>query len=139
MDDKNKRICRAKPGRIQKTAHQIKAQSHATSLDHRLHLRFAADYSFRTSIMSPFVSDSAVIQISRKYMITVSSFYPLLNHLQLRRVSPWHRGYTGLYDYNLCCLYLIRIPTAVLLSEIIGVNDIWWGKPMRSAIGLIIL
>jgi hypothetical protein len=58
---------------------------------------------FGHQIMSPFASDSAVIQISRKYMITVSSFYPLLNHLQLRWVPPWHWGYTGLYDYNLCC------------------------------------
>lgn len=36
-------------------------------------------------------------------------------------------------------LYIVRIPAATFISGIIGVNGIWWGEPMGTLVGLIIL
>ncbi|MBL7971307.1 MAG: MATE family efflux transporter [Prolixibacteraceae bacterium] len=95
---------------------------------------------FGQHIMSLFTSDPAVIQIGQEYMIIVSSFYLLFSIMF---------NYTGFLRgagatlipmiTTFTALYLVRIPAAVFLSGIIGVNGIWWGEPMGSAIGLIIL
>ncbi|MDO9040680.1 MAG: MATE family efflux transporter, partial [Bacteroidota bacterium] len=36
-------------------------------------------------------------------------------------------------------LYIVRIPVAIFISGLIGVNGIWWAEPMGTFIGMLIL
>jgi Na+-driven multidrug efflux pump len=90
--------------------------------------------------MSVFTTDPAVIKIGQDYLVIVSSFYLLFS--VMFSFTGFLRGAGATLIpmiTTFTALYLIRIPVATFLSGIIGVNGIWWGEPMGSFVGMIIL
>lgn len=91
-------------------------------------------------IMSLFTNDQAVIKIGQDYLVIVSSFYLFFSIMF---------SYTGFLRgagatlvpmiSTFTALYLVRIPAAMFISGLIGVNGIWWAEPMGSFVGLVIL
>ena len=95
---------------------------------------------FGRHIMALFTDDQAVIKIGQDYLVIVSSFYLLFSIMF--SITGFLRGAGATLVpmiSTFTALYLIRIPVAKFLSGIIGVNGIWWGEPMGTFIGLIIL
>jgi putative MATE family efflux protein len=95
---------------------------------------------FGQHIMALFTDDQAVIKIGQDYLVIVSSFYLLFSIMF--SITGFLRGAGATLVpmiSTFTALYLIRIPVAKFLSGIIGVNGIWWGEPMGTFIGLIIL
>lgn len=95
---------------------------------------------FGQHIMSIFTSDPAVITIGQNYLLIVSSFYLLFSTMFTFTGFLRGAGATLIpMITTFTALYIIRIPAATILSGLIGVNGIWWGEPMGSLVGLIIL
>lgn len=95
---------------------------------------------FGQNIMSLFTDDPAVIAIGQDYLLIVSSFYLLFSTMFAFTGFLRGAGATLIpMVATFTALYIIRIPAAIFISGIIGVNGIWWGEPMGTFIGLIIL
>lgn len=95
---------------------------------------------FGQHIMSLFTTDPAVIKIGQEYLLIVSSFYLLFS--VMFSFTGFLRGAGATLVpmiTTFTALYLIRIPAATFLSDVIGVNGIWWAEPMGTFIGLTIL
>lgn len=95
---------------------------------------------FGQNIMSLFSTDPAVIKIGQDYLVIVSSFYLLFS--TMFALTGFLRGAGATFVPMIAtftALYIIRIPAATLLSGAIGVNGIWWGEPMGTLFGLIML
>ena len=95
---------------------------------------------FGQNIMSLFSSDPEVIKIGQDYLLIVSSFYLLFSTMFAFTGFLRGAGATLIpMVATFTALYLIRIPAATFISGIIGVNGIWWGEPMGTFVGLLIL
>lgn len=95
---------------------------------------------FGRHIMSLFSNDPAVIKIGQDYLMIVSSFYLLFS--TMFALTGFLRGAGATLVPMIAtftALYIIRIPAATALSGVIGVNGIWWGEPMGTFFGLLIL
>jgi len=95
---------------------------------------------FGQHIMSIFTIDPEVIAIGQNYLLIVSSFYLLFSTMFTFTGFLRGAGATLIpMITTFTALYIIRIPAATFLSKAIGVNGIWWGEPMGTLVGLIIL
>ncbi len=95
---------------------------------------------FGKHIMSLFTSDPDVIKIGQDYLLIVSSFYLLFSIMF--SFTGFLRGAGATLVPMIAtftALYIVRIPAATFFSGLIGVNGIWWGEPMGTFIGMIIL
>lgn len=94
---------------------------------------------FAAPMMGAFTSDSDVISIGKEYLMIISSFYFLFSILFV--YSGVFRGAGDTLKpmfITLFTLWVVRIPLAYYLSDIIGVNGIWWSLPIAWFIGVII-
>ncbi|HET6556608.1 MAG TPA: MATE family efflux transporter [Prolixibacteraceae bacterium] len=95
---------------------------------------------FGQHIMAIFTSDPEVIRIGQDYLLIVSSFYLLFSTMFTFTGFLRGAGATLIpMITTFTALYIVRIPAATILSDIIGVNGIWWGEPMGTLVGLTIL
>ena len=95
---------------------------------------------FGQHIMSLFSTDPAVIKIGQDYLVIVSSFYLLFS--VMFAFTGFLRGAGATFVPMIAtftALYIIRIPAATILSGAIGVNGIWWGEPLGTFFGLLLL
>ncbi len=121
---------------------RAKTGLHATLLFSTIYCIFASllIILFGQHIMSLFTTDPAVIKIGQEYLLIVSSFYLLFS--VMFSFTGFLRGAGATLVpmiTTFTALYLIRIPAATFLSDIIGVTGIWWAEPMGTFIGLTIL
>lgn len=95
---------------------------------------------FGKHIMSLFTTDSDVIKIGQDYLLIVTSFYLLFSIMFSFTGFLRGAGATLIpMIATFTALYIVRIPAATFFSGLIGVNGIWWGEPMGTLIGMIIL
>ena len=95
---------------------------------------------FGKHIMSLFTTDSDVIKIGQDYLLIVSSFYLLFS--VMFSFTGFLRGAGATLIPMIAtftALYIVRIPAAIFISGMIGVNGIWWAEPMGTFIGMLIL
>ena len=95
---------------------------------------------FGRNIMLLFTHDPEVIQIGQDYLVIVSSFYLFFSIMFSFTGFLRGAGATLIPMIStITALYLIRIPAAIFISGIIGVNGIWWAEPMGTFVGMMIL
>ena len=95
---------------------------------------------FGKHIMSLFTTDPDVIKIGQDYLLIVSSFYLLFSIMFSFTGFLRGAGATLIpMIATFTALYIVRIPAAIFISGLIGVNGIWWAEPMGTFIGMIIL
>lgn len=95
---------------------------------------------FGKHIMSLFTTDPDVIKIGQDYLLIVSSFYLLFS--VMFSFTGFLRGAGATLIPMIAtftALYIVRIPAAIFISGMIGVNGIWWAEPMGTFIGMLIL
>ncbi|MBW8333437.1 MAG: MATE family efflux transporter [Prolixibacteraceae bacterium] len=95
---------------------------------------------FGKHIMSLFTTDPDVIKIGQDYLLIVSSFYLLFS--VMFSFTGFLRGAGATLIPMIAtftALYIVRIPAAIFISGLIGVNGIWWAEPMGTFIGMLIL
>ena len=91
-------------------------------------------------IMSLFSADPEVISIGEDYLVIVSSFYLMFSVMFSLTGFLRGAGATMIPMIStFTALYIIRIPAAKFLSQLMGVNGIWWAEPMGTFVGMIIL
>jgi putative MATE family efflux protein len=95
---------------------------------------------FGKHIMSLFTTDPDVIKIGQDYLLIVSSFYLLFSIMFSFTGFLRGAGATLIpMIATFTALYIVRIPAAIFISGLIGVNGIWWAEPMGTFIGMLIL
>ena len=95
---------------------------------------------FGKHIMSLFTQDPSVIKIGQDYLVIVSSFYLLFSVMFTFTGFLRGAGATLIpMITTFTALYIVRIPAATFFSGIIGVNGVWWGEPIGTFIGMMIL
>lgn len=93
---------------------------------------------FDRQLMGLFTSDLEVIEEGVRYLHIVCSFYVLFAIM-----FTYHGLFRGAGDtvvpmfVTLISLWVIRIPLAYYLSDLWGVNGIWWAVPIAWASGLL--
>jgi putative MATE family efflux protein len=88
-------------------------------------------------LMALFTSDTTVIDYGRDYLIIVSSFYIVFSSMFITHGMLRGAGATLIPMFiSLISLWIGRIPLALLLSSMWGVNGIWWAIPCSWVIGL---
>ncbi len=93
---------------------------------------------FDEQLMGLFTTEADVIAEGVKYLKIVCSFYVLFAIM-----FTYHGLFRGAGDtivpmfVTLISLWLIRIPLAYLLSDVWGVNGIWWSVPIAWGSGLL--
>jgi putative MATE family efflux protein len=95
---------------------------------------------FGKHFMSLFTTDPDVIKIGQDYLLIVSSFYLLFS--VMFSFTGFLRGAGATLIPMIAtftALYIVRIPVAIFISGLIGVNGIWWAEPMGTFIGMLIL
>lgn len=92
---------------------------------------------FDDALMHAFTKDQAVIEIGKRYLHIVCSFYILFSSM-----FAFHGLFRGAGDtlvpmfVSLLSLWLIRIPVAYFFSKDIGPDGIWWAIPLAWFIGM---
>jgi putative MATE family efflux protein len=90
------------------------------------------------NLISLFSHSPEVIEYGRKYLIIVSSFYPVFATMFTMHGTLRGAGDTLIPMFiTLISLWLIRIPLAAWFSAHIGPSGIWWAIPCGWTIGLI--
>ncbi|MGM0375316.1 MAG: MATE family efflux transporter [Bacteroidota bacterium] len=93
---------------------------------------------FGESLMSLFSDSEEVIEHGRKYLIIISSFYPVFATMFTMHGTLRGAGDTMIPMFiTLISLWVIRIPLAAILSNHFGPSGIWWAIPGGWTIGLI--
>lgn len=92
---------------------------------------------FDDTLMHAFTKDQAVIEVGKRYLHIVCSFYILFSTM-----FAFHGLFRGAGDtlvpmfVSLLSLWLIRIPVAYVFSRDIGPDGIWWAIPLAWFIGM---
>jgi len=93
---------------------------------------------FGSQFMKLFTSDLNVIAIGEKYLIIVSSFYLLFATMFTTNGVLRGAGDTLIPMFiTLFSLWIIRIPSAYLLSSKMGETGIWWSIPIGWSMGML--
>jgi putative MATE family efflux protein len=93
----------------------------------------------KVPLMKLFTPDPEVIQIGSKYLIIVGSFYILFNLMFTIGGVMRGAGDTLIPMFiSLFSLWVIRVPTAFLLSGKMGAAGIWWSIPTGWLVGLVL-
>ncbi len=91
---------------------------------------------FPAQLMGLFTKDASVIAIGRQYLVIVSMFYIIFSAMFSINGVLRGAGDTLVPMFiTLVALWLIRIPSAWLLSRHMGVIGIWWSVPMGMFTG----
>ncbi len=88
-------------------------------------------------LMNLFTNDAEVIRIGKEYLMIVGAFYIIFS--AMFSISGVMRGAGDTLIpmfISLIALWIIRIPSAWLLSREFGEIGIWWAMPMGWATGL---
>jgi len=92
---------------------------------------------FRRQLMHLFTDDAAVIAIGAEYLVIVSSFYIFFSAMFVIGGVMRGAGDTLIPMFiTLFALWVIRIPTAWIMSRYFGVDGIWWSIPVAWFIGM---
>ena len=95
---------------------------------------------FGNNILAMFTTDRAIIQVGMEYLVVVSSFYLIFS--TMFAFNGMFRG-AGAVIFpmlsTLFSLWLIRIPVAIILSNKMGPEGIWWSIPIGWAAGLLMV
>jgi putative MATE family efflux protein len=92
---------------------------------------------FRYQLMDMFTEDPDVIEIGAKYLLIVAPFYLFFSSMFVTGGVMRGAGDTLIPMFiTLFSLWAIRIPAAWLLSQIMGVDGIWWSIPIAWFIGM---
>ena len=90
------------------------------------------------NLMSLFTNSQEVINYGKKYLIIVSSFYPVFASMFTMHGALRGAGDTLIPMFiTLISLWLVRIPLATWFSDLMGPSGIWWAIPCGWTIGLI--
>ena len=90
-------------------------------------------------LMNLFTNDAEVIRIGKEYLMIVGAFYVIFS--AMFSISGVMRGAGDTLIpmfISLIALWIIRIPSAWLLSREFGEVGIWWAMPIGWATGLIL-
>jgi putative MATE family efflux protein len=96
---------------------------------------------FSRGLMQMFTDDPNVIELGRGYLVVIGIFYILFSTMFVINGVLRGAGDTFVPMFiSLFSLWLVRIPVAVLLSNIpsIGVHGIWWSIPVGWFAGLVV-
>lgn len=97
-----------------------------------------AVYLFGYEIMKAFTSDAEVVNIGRKYLIIVSSFYLIFSAMFVTSGILRGAGDTIASMFiSLLSLWALRVPLAYILSQNYGAIGIWWSIPIGWLFGFI--
>jgi Na+-driven multidrug efflux pump len=95
--------------------------------------------TLKIPLMKLFTPDTEVIQIGAKYLLIVGSFYLIFNLMFTVGGVMRGAGDTLIPMFiSLFSLWIIRVPSAFLLSEKMGETGIWWSIPMGWLVGLVL-
>lgn len=92
---------------------------------------------FGETLLRMFTNDVAVIDVGVEYLVIISSFYVLFNGMFI--FNGMLRGAGAVVTpmlITIVALWGIRIPVAMGLSQVIGVNGVWWSIPIGWGVGL---
>ena len=96
-------------------------------------------YFFGENLMMLFTDDPEVVRYGKEYLIIVGSFYVLFSALfSLNAVMRGAGDVIVPMFVTLIALWVIRIPFAYFLSDIIGEKAVWWSAPAGWSVGLIL-
>lgn len=92
---------------------------------------------FGKNILHLFTPDVVVVDFGEEYLVIVSMFYLLFSTMFI--INGMLRG-AGAVIFpmlsTLIALWGIRVPAAILLSDAIGPQGIWWSIPIGWAVGM---
>jgi len=92
---------------------------------------------FGDFIVRLFTSDPEVIRIGKEYLVIVGAFYIVFSSMFIISGVMRGAGDTLVPMFiSLIALWVIRIPTAWILSKRIGETGIWWAIPIGWSVGL---
>ena len=93
----------------------------------------------KVPLMKLFTPDAEVIRIGAKYLLIVGSFYLIFNLMFTVGGVMRGAGDTLIPMFiSLFSLWIIRVPSAFLLSARMGVTGIWWSMPTGWMVGLVL-
>lgn len=94
---------------------------------------------FNDNLISLFNNDKDVIEIGSRYLLTIGPFFVFIG-ISFMLTSAMKGAGDPVFPLisSMVSLWLVRIPTAYLLSNLIGVDGIWIGIPCGWFVGLII-
>ncbi len=93
---------------------------------------------FRQQLIGMFNSDPAVVMIGAEYLVIVSSFYVMFSSMFITGGVLRGAGDTlAQMLITLVALWLVRIPSAAILSAHFGTRGIWSSVPAGWIVGLV--
>ena len=94
---------------------------------------------FKGSLIKIFNTDAEVVAIGAEYLMTIGPFFFIIG-TSFMLTSCIRGAGDSIFAMisSIVSLWLARIPTAYILSSILGVRGIWMGIPIGWAVGLII-
>jgi len=120
-----------KPARVKKGLHATIRMSALFSLIITLIMQL-----FPEQLMSLFTHDPNVVAIGRQYLVIVSTFYIVFSAMFSLSGVLRGAGDTLVPMFiTLFALWVVRIPSAWLLSRHFGVVGIWWAVPLGAFTG----
>ena len=94
--------------------------------------------AFGPALISLFTPDAEVIRIGARYLLIVGAFYSLFTIMFVNNGVLRGAGDVMIPMVNtLLALWLVRIPTAIVLSSWMGPDGIWWSIPAGWLMGAI--
>ena len=100
---------------------------------------FMAVYYLGDRLMLLFTTDPEVIAIGKEYLVIMAFFFCIHGALNIYNGLLRGAGNT-LFPMliSICCLWLIRVPLAYYLSDILNRTGIWWAIGISITIGFLI-
>ena len=96
-------------------------------------------YIWGEYLIALFNQDSQVILYGTQYLKIVSSFYLIFSTMFITHGLLRGAGDTIIPMFiSIISLWLVRIPSALYLSKLFGVNGIWWAIPIGWTIGFLL-
>lgn len=94
---------------------------------------------FKANLISIFNSNEDVIKIGSDYLMTLGPFFIFIatSFILTSAIRGAGDSVFALIS-SMISLWLARIPTAYVLSKLVGVNGIWMGIPIGWFVGLIV-
>lgn len=93
---------------------------------------------FSGDLISAFNRDPGVVSIGERYLLVVGMSYSLFGILFLMNGVFRGAGEAMIPMYStILALWLVRVPCAVWLSSLMGVDGIWWSVPAGWTVGCV--
>ena len=102
-------------------------------------ITFTAIFFWGANMMQAFTDDPNVIAIGKEYLLVIGGFFVIHGALNIFNGALRGAGDTFFTMLvSVLCLWLIRIPLAHYLSDIMGRSGIWWAIGLSILIGCLI-